>query len=134
MNGTSTNRKDVEGFNVRLGANGSSTLTVLARAVYNGSTIQCVTGSNGVVKESRIVTLMIQGSYHEPEDNIVNAIFSLVLLFLSVQSSLEGCGQEADTAQGEAKCCVLPRKKKVTHMFYCDFFVYRVPKNSLVFI
>ena len=39
-----------------------STLTITARAVYNGTTVQCVTGDvGGVVVESENATLTIQG-------------------------------------------------------------------------
>ena len=41
-------------------------LTIKARAVYNGTTVQCVTGDIGSsvpVVESEIVTLTIQGIY-----------------------------------------------------------------------
>ena len=44
---------------------GLSTLTIPAKAVYNGTTIQCVTGETGVggvVVESEIATLTIQGN------------------------------------------------------------------------
>ena len=45
-----------------VGGNGLSTLSITARAVYNGTTIQCVTGKfGGVPVESEIVTLTIQG-------------------------------------------------------------------------
>ena len=46
-------------------ASGLSTLTITAKAVYNGTTIQCVTGDiGGVVVESGNVTLTIQGIYY----------------------------------------------------------------------
>ena len=41
---------------------GLSTLDIIARAVYNGTTVQCVTGDiGGDVVESENVTLTIQG-------------------------------------------------------------------------
>ena len=44
---------------------GLSILTIPARAVYNGTTVQCVTGDiGGVVVESGNVTLTIQGIYY----------------------------------------------------------------------
>ena len=44
---------------------GLSTLDITARAVYNGTTIQCVTGDiGGDPVESEIVTLTIQGIYY----------------------------------------------------------------------
>ena len=43
-----------------------STLTITARAVYNGTTIQCVTlKSGGIPVESENVTLTIQGIYYK---------------------------------------------------------------------
>ena len=43
--------------------NGSSTLTLKARADFNGTAVQCVTGYfMGVAVESEKVTLTIQGS------------------------------------------------------------------------
>ena len=42
---------------------GLSTLDIIARAVYNGTTIQCVTGDiGGIPVESEIVTFTIQGN------------------------------------------------------------------------
>ena len=46
-------------------SSGLSTLDIIARAVYNGTTIQCVTGDiGGDPVESEIVTLTIQGIYY----------------------------------------------------------------------
>ena len=43
---------------------GLSTLDITARPVYNGTTIQCVTGDiGGIPVECEIVTLTIQGVY-----------------------------------------------------------------------
>ena len=43
---------------------GLSTLDIIARAVYNGTTVQCVTGDiGGDPVESEIVTLTIQGTH-----------------------------------------------------------------------
>ena len=43
-------------------SSGLSTLDIIARAVYNGTTVQCVTGDiGGDPVESEIVTLTIQG-------------------------------------------------------------------------
>ena len=59
MNGTNVQNKDVDHFIF----NSSFTLTIRARAVYNGTTVQCVTGYlEGVPAKSEIVTLTIQGS------------------------------------------------------------------------
>lgn len=45
---------------------GFSTLTIPVRAVYNGTTVQCVTGVDfGVPVESENVTLTIQGVYYK---------------------------------------------------------------------
>ena len=45
-------------------SSGLSTLNIPARAVYNETTVQCVTGDiGGVVAESENVTLTIQGIY-----------------------------------------------------------------------
>ena len=47
---------------------GLSTLDIIAKAVYNGTTIQCVIGEaaiGGVVIESENVTLTIQGIYYK---------------------------------------------------------------------
>ena len=45
---------------------GLSTLDITARAVYNGTTIQCVTGDiGGDPVESEIVTLTIQGTMND---------------------------------------------------------------------
>ena len=46
---------------------GLSTLDITAKAVYNGTTVQCVTGKaaiGGVVNGSGNVTLIIQGIYY----------------------------------------------------------------------
>lgn len=46
----------------KIGDSDLITLTILARAEYNGTTVQCVTGYfAGVVVESGIVTMKIQG-------------------------------------------------------------------------
>ena len=48
-------------------SSGLSTLRITGRAVYNGTKVQCVTGETGVggvVVESEIVTLTIQGIYY----------------------------------------------------------------------
>ena len=62
MNGSSVQNGYVKDVNL-VYFNGSFTLTMVARAVYNGTTVQCVTGSvEGVSVKSEIVTLTIQGS------------------------------------------------------------------------
>ena len=63
VNGTSSiSDLDIEiEYQERMGS-GLSILTITARAVYNGTTVQCVTGDvGGVAVESDIVTLTIQG-------------------------------------------------------------------------
>ena len=59
VNGTNVQNKDVDHFRF----NSSFILTIRARAVYNGTTVQCVTGYfDSVSVKSEIVTLTIQGS------------------------------------------------------------------------
>ena len=62
VNGTSVQNRDVKDVDHFI-FNGSFTLTIRARAVYNGTTVQCVTGYfDSVSVKSEIVTLTIQGS------------------------------------------------------------------------
>ena len=70
VNGTSHQRlpsdvqNDIDINPVGILASGLSTLTITAKAVYNGTTVQCVTGIGAVVVESGNVTLTIQGIYY----------------------------------------------------------------------
>ena len=56
---------DVDTHRIIVGNNNLFILTIIARAVYNGTTIQCVTGDiGGDPVESEIVTLTVQGIIH----------------------------------------------------------------------
>lgn len=56
---------DMETDRETVGNNNLFTLTIFARAVYNGTTFQCVTGDvEGAQVESEIVTLTVQGIIH----------------------------------------------------------------------
>lgn len=59
-------QKDLMHEKIRLGAGKWwSSLTIPAKNVYNGTTVQCVTGPfKGVLVESENVTLTIQGTFH----------------------------------------------------------------------
>ena len=68
VNGTSFSdlpnetQSDLDINPVGIVSSGLSTLDIIAKAVYNGTTVQCVTGDiGGAVVKSEIVTLIIQG-------------------------------------------------------------------------
>ena len=65
VNETVLSELDIDGLvfdHDGVGGNGLFTLTIPAKAVYNGTTVQCVTGRfGGVPVESEISTLKIQG-------------------------------------------------------------------------
>ena len=59
----SETQNDLDVNPVGIITSGLSTLTITARSVYNGTTVQCVTGDiGGDVVESENVTLTIQGN------------------------------------------------------------------------
>ena len=62
VNGTSISYLDIEIKHQQRSGSGLSILTITARALYNGTKVQCVTGRfSGVVVESENATLTIQG-------------------------------------------------------------------------